>query len=237
MHFYILGTAFTIWMAIETVRNGQTSPWLWICLCFGPLGSAVYFFTQYLPSAAPAIRAASRPKVNLTWLGNEARRLDKSEIWTDYAAALRAKKKPLEAAEAARKAVEKDGENLRALSELGNALLDAGRPRDAVAPLAALTEADPHYDMGEGLYALAQAQQQGGDTQAALGTLTRLTERFSRPIFLYGLAMAQAQNGDADAARASLQTIIDDAHHVPSYAQRDTRKWVRRAKTALKRLG
>ncbi|MEE8217862.1 MAG: PLDc N-terminal domain-containing protein, partial [Vicinamibacteria bacterium] len=43
----ILGVAFTIWMAVEAVRRGHASGWLWIILIFGPIGAAIYFFAEY----------------------------------------------------------------------------------------------------------------------------------------------------------------------------------------------
>src|SRR5712691_6268672 len=39
--------AFTVWMAVEAIRRGQAGSWLWIILLFGPIGSAVYFFSEY----------------------------------------------------------------------------------------------------------------------------------------------------------------------------------------------
>jgi len=42
--FFLLGTAFTIWMAVECVRRGQAGSWLWIILMFGPVGAAFYLW-------------------------------------------------------------------------------------------------------------------------------------------------------------------------------------------------
>ena len=36
-----------IWMAVVAVRRGDASGWLWIILLFGPIGAAVYFFSEY----------------------------------------------------------------------------------------------------------------------------------------------------------------------------------------------
>lgn len=212
-------------------------PWLCICLLFGPIGSAVYFFTQYLPQALPARAQAPRgPKVNLDHLGAEARRLDKSELWSDYAKALRAKRRSSEAAEAASRAIELDGDNLRAWSELGLALLGAGRPDEAVKPLSTLTAREPYFDHGEALYSLAQAQEAAGDSTAAKRSMETLTERHPRSMFVYALGVLQAKGGDVESARASFEGVIDDARMAPRYAQREANRWARKAKRLLRRL-
>ena len=48
MVVYVLISAFVIWMAVEAVRRGDASRWLWIILVFGPTGAAVCFFSEYL---------------------------------------------------------------------------------------------------------------------------------------------------------------------------------------------
>lgn len=230
--------AFTIWMAVEAVRRGHAWPWLLIVLFFGPLGAAVYFFAVYLGEAFPR-RVAARwaPRVDLDHLGAQARRLDKSELWVDYARGLREKKRFAQAAEAARQAVERDPKNLQGRYELGRNLAACGRFEEAIAPLEAVVEEEPGLDSGEALYALAHAQRQSGQLAAALASTTRLAESSSRPRYLYGHAMLQLESGDQEGARGTLRTIVDDAVYLPPYAKRAARPWVSKAKKALAKLG
>lgn len=59
MMAYVLGTAFTLWMAVECVRRGQASPWLFVILVFPAIGAAVYFFAEVLgPRARKARKGA-----------------------------------------------------------------------------------------------------------------------------------------------------------------------------------
>lgn len=234
---YVLGTAFTLWMAVECIRRGQASPWLWVILVFPALGAAVYLFAEVLGPGALATRGPRRAsKREIARLHSETRRLDNSEAWTDYAQALRSRKRFPQALEAAEKATARDSESHRALYELGLSQMGCERFSEAARSLARLVARDPGHDSGEARYALAMSYEKSGDKESALRTLDSLARTTSLPKVLYSLASLQAEAGDRTGARESLERIINESEYVPVYHEREVRPWVRKARKALASL-
>jgi hypothetical protein len=240
MVIYALATGFTIWMAVEAVRRGDASRWLWIILVFPPIGGAVYFFSEYLASTAWnrfAFRVRKVTAADVQHAEVEVRRLDNAASWTEYASLLRARKDYARAADAAQRALDRDGSSVDARYELGLALLSAGRFPAAAEALGAVVTRNRSFDSDDALFALAKAQQGQGDLAGARGSLTELSERRGRPEILYDLAVVEAALGNRATAQRALQRIVDEAVLVPPYLQRNVKPWVRRARTALRRLG
>lgn len=234
MLFYVLSAGFTLWMAVEAVRRGQAGTWLWIILMFGPIGAGVYFFAEYWgqgPGIAVGARRVRGEEVRQAAL--DARRLDTAGSWAQLASLLRARGDFVGAVDASQKAVERAPQDVDARYELGRALLGAGRPQEALEPLAAVALHDPGYDKGEVLMALSQAQEATGDRAGARTSLEHLAERSALPEVLYHLALLQSGLGDTPAAQASLQRIVDESQYAPDYMRRRLRPWVKRAQKGL----
>lgn len=237
--FGVGGMLFTVWMAVEAVRRGQTQSWLWIILFFGPIGAAVYFFSEYMPVmrvgggfGARKVTAQDERRALA-----DVKRLDSAAAWTAYASILRARRQFAKAVDAGKKAVERDAGSIDANYELGLALLGAGRPGEAVAPLKGVVDRDAAYQSGDALAALSQAQENSGDSKAARDSLEELAKSSGRPENLYRLARLQGLAGDRDAALRSLRRIVDEAEYVPDYLQRDVKPWVKKARKAMAQLG
>ena len=234
---YVLGTAFTLWMAVECVRRGQAAPWLFVILVFPAVGAAVYFFAEVVGPRAFVSRgprpASSR---EIARLQSEVKRLDNAEAWTDYAHALRSRKRFPEALEAAEKAAARDPQSIRVLYELGLSQMGCQKFAEAAGSLARVVEEAPGHDSGEARYAFAVACEKSGNKEGALRTLEALARTTSLPKVLFHLAALQAEAGEAGAARESLQRIIDESEYVPSYHLREVRPWVRKARKALSSL-
>jgi tetratricopeptide (TPR) repeat protein len=239
MPLYLLASVFTIWMAVEAVRRGDARSWLWVILVFGPMGAAVYFFSEYLGAGGLA-RISFRPRKvtadDLRRAEADVRRLDNASSWTEYASLLRARKDFQRAAEAASRAVERAPQSQDARYELGLAHLGGKRFREAAAELQQVVARDRCYDTDNALFALSKAQREAGEIEAARQSLLELSERRARPEILYDLATVQGLLGDREGAARSLQRIVDEAELVPGYLQRDIRPWVRKARQGLKRL-
>jgi hypothetical protein len=239
MLIYVLGTGFTLWMAVEAVRRGDSARWLWIILMFPTVGAAVYFFTVYLENQ-PFGRVVFRPRkataADLRRAEVEVKRLDNAPSWAEYAALLRSRKDFARACEAAARAVDRAPADPQALYEHGLCLMGAGRWGEAVAALQAVVAKEPGFDADDAMFALARAQQEAGDLAGAKAHLEALAERRGRPEILYQLAFVQARLGERDAASRVLQRIIDEAQLVPPYLQRNVRPWVRDARKALAKL-
>lgn len=240
--FYVvslLGSGFTIWMAVEAIRRGQAGSWLWIILMFGPVGAAVFFFSEY--TTWPGRRFAfERRKVSAQELRQaevEVRRLDSAPAWFHYASLLRARADYGRAVEAGRKALERNGSSLEARYELGRALLGAGQFKEAAETLEAVVAVDRTHDKDEALYALAQARVAAGEREAARPLLAEVESRSSRPAVLYDRAVLEAQMGDRETAARCLRRILDEAEYVPPYLAREVKPWVKKARQGLRKLG
>ena len=239
MPFYLLLSAFTVWMAVEAVRRGQAGSWLWIILFFGPLGAAVFFFSEYLDHpwrwGAAAGRKVTADEVRRAQA--DAKRLDTAATWGHLASLLRVRKEFPKAAEAAEKALTRDPKSRDARYELGLALLGTGRPAEAVPHLREVVATDRFFDTGDALFALAEAEKASGDFPRARADFEELSGRSGRPEILYALAEVQARLGDRESAAQSLRRIVEEADLVPGYLQRNVKPWVRKARRALKRMG
>jgi len=236
----ILGMAFTIWMAVEAVRRGHASGWLWIILLFGPIGATVYFFAEYadnLFGPGPLLQPRKVTAADLRAAEADVKRLGNTATWTAYAAALRGRRQLPRAVDAARKALEHDPGSLDARYELGLALEELGRHEEARVELAQVVERDPTLDSNHALFALALAQRGAGQLDEARSSLEKLVVRSARPEHLYECATVQALHGDRAAAAENLHRIVAEAEEVPDYLTANVRPWVRKARQALKRLG
>lgn len=238
MWIYLLGSAFTLWMAVECVRRGDTARWLWIVLLFGPIGSGVYFFTEVLPALRISWRPGPRPATDQEVRGAEleAERLDKPELWAELAALRRSRGEWASAKAAALRALERAPEDLHARHELGLALYAQGQHEAAAAALTGLVAAQLDFDRGEAALVLARCRRATGDLAGARDLMERLTRQRRRPELLFELASLQALMADREAARGTLEQLLAEASAVPDYLRREVRPWVRKASQALDRL-
>jgi hypothetical protein len=226
-------------MAVEAVRRGQASGWLWIILLFGPLGAAVYFFAEYADGLfrGPALQPRKVTAAELRAAEADVRRLGNLATWTAYASALRGRRDFPRAVAAASKALEHDPANVEARYELGLALEGAGRAVEARAELERVVGAIRSFDSDNALFALARVQQASGRDADARVALEELAQRSARPEVLYACAAVQARLGDRAAAAENLRRIIAEAEAVPDYLQRSVRPWVHQAKQGLRKMG
>jgi hypothetical protein len=229
---------FTIWMAMEAVHRGRDDYWLWIIVFFGPIGALAFFVTEYFkePFEGHRFRPRKITAADAMEAEAEAVRLGTAGAWTDCASAFRARGRFSHAADAARKAIDRDPASLDGRYELGLALFGARRYRDALAPLAAVVEREPRFDSDRAPITLARVQRKIGDAPAARGTLERLAEKSGRPEVLLDLARVQKQMGDRTAGAETLRRLLREAEAVPPYLQRDFADEVRQARRELRRL-
>lgn len=235
----LLGTGFTVWMAVDAVRRGQAAGWLWIILVFPVVGATVYFFSEYVDDPFRSWGGQGRRVTadDLRRAEADVQRLDNASTWLTYASALRARRDFPRAVEAARRSVERDPSNIDAQYELAQALIGAGRPVEAAPALEAVVAVKRSYDSEKALFSLASARLAGGDVEGARAALDEVCTRSSRPEYLYELASVEARLGRRDDAARALQRIVQESELVPPYLQREVRPWVRKARQGLRRLG
>src|ERR1043166_5209023 len=134
-------------MAVTAVRRGDASSWLWIILVFQPFGAIVYFFSHYLDM--PSLRWAGARRVtreDIRQAQADTRRLDSAANWAHLASLRRMRREYREAAEAGRRAVERDALNVDAQHELGLALLGLGRYAEAAKALEVVVAKDRNHN-------------------------------------------------------------------------------------------
>jgi hypothetical protein len=235
----LLGSGFTIWMAIEAVRRGQASGWLWIILMFGPIGAAVYFFSEYadLPTRRFVFQTRKVTAQELRHAEVEVRRLDSGYAWSHYASLLRAKSEFPRAVEAGRKALERSPDQLETRYELSQALLGVGQFAEAGAMLEDVVAKDRTHDGDQALHALVKARLGAGRQAEARPLLEELEGRSSKPAILFDRAVLEAQLGERAVAARCLQRILNEAEYVPAYLKREVKPWVKKARQGLRKLG
>jgi hypothetical protein len=236
MPVYLLMSAFTIWMAVECVRRGQAGSWLWIILMFGPVGAAVYFFSEYQPLRWRGSGGRKVTASDLRIAEADARRLDTAAAWGHLASLQRLRRDFPKAVAAAGRAVERDPQSIEAQSELGLAQLGARQPAAAIPALRAVVERDTYFQSGDALFALAEAERSIADYAAARGHYETLIERYARSEILYALAETQAHLGDRAAASQTLHRLLEEAEFVPEYMRHSVKPWVRKARRALAQM-
>lgn len=236
MPVYILMSAFTIWMAVECVRRGQAGSWLWIILMFGPVGAAVYFFSEYVPLRWRGSTGRKVGGSELRMAEADARRLDSAAAWSHLASLQRLRRDFKKAGAAAGRAVERDPQSIDAQYELGLAQLGARQPAAALVPLRSVVDRDVFFRSGDALFALAEAEKAVQDYASARAHYEKLVERYARSEILYALAETQAHLGDRAAAAQTLHRLLDDAEFVPEYMRHSVKPWVRKARGALKQM-
>lgn len=234
----LLGSGFTLWMAVECVRRGQAGSWLWIILMFGPVGAAVYFFTEYadLPTRRFVFQTRRVTAQEIRHAEVEVRRLDSGYAWWHYASLLRAKGDFTRAIAAAEKALERTPDHLETQYELGQSLLGVGRHAEAADVLERVVARDRMHDSDQALYALARARLLSGQAEAARPLLAELEARSSRPSILFDRATLEAQLGEREVAARCFQRIVTESEYVPAYLRREVKPWVKKARQALRKL-
>ena len=243
MHLiYVLGLALTAAAAVDALRQGRT-PWLWIILFFPTVGALIYFVGTYAGGRSAARCRASSRRCARSLPGSSKRRRSTSGGSTPRTpgpstprccAGGGTRRRPWP--RRGRRSSATGRASTRA-TRWARSLLEAGRPQEAVPALSQALSRNRYVENGEGLFALALAQDRSGDSQAALATLEDLITRHATPPFLWELARVQEATGDRAAARATLERLVDDANYVPAYLRGSVRPWVRRARRHLRELG
>ena len=238
LRLYGLAAVYTVLAGVICVRRGHTSSWLWVILFFGPIGATIYLVSEFEHIVRPrGAGVAQTSAAGLRRARVDAERVDTAAAWSDCALLHGARGKWGVAAEAARRALAKDPENLEATYALGKAALAREQWPDARTALSRVVERKPDHASGETLFDLARATQSSGDLEAARGYLETLAERSSRADFLYSLGQLQEKMGDRAAARSTYRRIIDEFIFTPAYLRGRVRWWVWKAKWRLLQVG
>ncbi|MBD3241932.1 MAG: tetratricopeptide repeat protein [Chitinivibrionales bacterium] len=242
---WILTVAVQILFAIHAVRNGRPM-WVFIILFFPLLGSAIYFFVEYLPAmrANPAMRRVGSDMARRVDSGRGIRRLEEElQVADTFANRI----------------------------ELANAYLEAKRPDDAI-PLYERCLQGEYSTDPVALGNLCKAYFAKGDYERTLQYLNHLGSiKYDRPTHEFALLYARTlealgrdnealrayeklvpvatgeeargrygllllKNGRTGDARRVFDDVLRNARLSPPYYRRSEQKWIRAARDARRKL-
>lgn len=234
-----LATAiFQWWMLIDAIRRGE---WLWAVFIFiGQVFVAlVYFFLVYRggslsTSGFELPGAIDRRRIKE--LQAQIHHLDKAHHYSQLGDIFFQQGK-LDKAEACyRASLERDPEDIDTRAHLGQCLLRAKRPAEALPLLEAVVKENPKHEYGYSQMALAETFSALGQTDAALNIWKQVTENHSYPRAKVQLAEIYIARNQPDLALPELRDVISDDLHAPTFQRRRDHVWVRRAKSLMRKL-
>jgi hypothetical protein len=238
--FVLLVFAFTAWMFVHAVRNGEYL-WAAFILFFSGFSALLYFFMVYrasgggnplagfeLPGAADR-RQIKKLQADIHHLDKPHHHLQLADIYFSQS--------KLDMAEASyRAAYERDPKDDDIQAHLGNCLARRGKPQEALPLLEAVCAQNPKHDYGYTLMSLAE-------TQAATGKVDQALATWRQVLSLYGYPRARVQYADLliqkkeyAEARKSLEEVMHDAPYVTKFQRKREAVWFNRAKAALRSI-
>jgi hypothetical protein len=237
--FVLLGFAFQLWMFIDAIRRRE---WIWavFIFIFSVISAILYFFFVYR-SAPSVTRGFELPGAHdrrqIKELQAKIHHLDKAHHHSQLGDIYFQQGK-LEQAEASyRAAFERDPQDIDTRAHLGQCLLRLKRPAEARPLLEGVVAENPRHEYGYSQMALAETLTALGETDAAINIWKQVTEHHSYPRAKVQLADLYLEKGQPELARRELQDVIADDAHAPAFQRRRDRVWVRRARSALSRVG
>lgn len=233
--------AFWIWMLIYCVRRDpERDRWLWIILVFHPIGTALYFFTRFLPSANFRM-----PSVFRRWSrGNEIRRLEyaadqigNAHQFIELGETLLDVGRYADAADAFHEAVQKESDSLPALWGSARADSQLKNHQAARVALEQILKQDRRYKFGDASLLYGKCLEDCDELELARDHFREHVKQWRQPEGLYLLASLEDELGDPAAARSLLKTLLLELDASPPAIARKHVFWRGRARRLLNRLG
>jgi hypothetical protein len=233
---YLVIGAFQLWMFVDAIRRG--SSFIWKLLIFLiPLAAIIYFFFFKLPELTGRRPAASLPSGPTLEELSELARLTPSEAnKLAYADRLAELSRFPEAIGRYRDVLRFNHDSKEALHGLARALLNLGRPREAVEELAALMELEPEFRDYTAALDYAEALWQAGQQEDTIGLLTGLVSVTKRINHRLALAHYSKERGDSITARNELDLALIEFASLPEPQRKREQRWADRARKQLAEL-
>ncbi len=238
--FAFLIFAFTLWMFIHALRNGEYI-WAVFIFFFSGFSALLYFLMVYrasgggnpmagfeLPGAADR-RQIKRLQADIHHLDKPHHHLQLADIYFSQG--------KLDEAEASyRAAYERDPKDDDIRAHLGNCLARRGKPQEALPLLQAVCAQNPKHDYGYTLMTLAETQAATGQVDAALATWRQVLSLYGYPRARVQYAELLVQKKEYAEARKSLEEVIHDAPYVTKFQRKREAVWFNRAKALLRSI-
>ena len=239
--FWLLSTAFTIWMIVECLRKDPDRfLWLWLIVVLPGVGPVIYFFVRWLPQnqvrPPQSLRRWTRGR-ELRQLETAARQIGNPHQFVQWGDALFEIQQLDKAASAYGQALEREADNLPAL--WGAAQIDLNKKdfEPARNRLARILDLSPEYKFGDVSLAFGKSLAGLGQRRKALEHLQTHVKRWRHPEALFLLAQLEEDEGNLASARDHLEALLLDIEGSPRGIARKYGIWKSRAKKMLRRLG
>jgi hypothetical protein len=242
----IVHVAMAVFFAIHAVRSGRPSWWLFVLLSFPLLGSAVYFFAEFLPDqrhsrgghrAMRAVRQLLDPEAELRESQLAFDRTPSVQNRSRLADALLNKERAEEALSHFRACVQGPYANDRAmLFGLARAELEVGDANEARRVLEALFASHPDTRTPEAELVQARILARLRDPQATT-LFESAAKRLDSMEAYCRLAMHLVETGNGPSARGYFEKVAEIARVSPEHAKVLNKPWIETAKAALKARG
>ena len=232
----LAGLAFTIWMAVDCLRNRRDPFWIWIILFTPMIGALVYFFVCYWDGSRleyglwERLTAGGRIREIQARIHNVDNAANHEELGDAY---LRLGKYK-EAEAAYRASIERAPEGIEAQARLGYALLAQSRTDEAWPLLSAAYRRQPDFDSDEIVRQCARCQAARGQFADARKLYDYYLTRHSYTDAQYEFGELLLKMNEREEGARVLRELIDDLAHSPRYVQRRDDRWTRAAKRLLR---
>jgi len=238
--FGLIYFAFVCWMLVHCIRTEPDRQfWLWLIIIVWGVGPVLYFVVRYLPSVdyrgPEFLRRWTRSR-ELERLETAAIQIGNPHQFTRWGDALRDVGKLDEAAEAYRRALEKDPKDLPALWGAARVAATQKRFTDVRDVTRQILEKDPQYKFGDVSLELGKSLVELGDSSAAADHMNNHVRRWRHPEALFLLARLRVEQGDIHSARELLQSMLHDINGSPAAIARKLGRWKSRARQLLRKL-
>lgn len=237
--FVVVLTGFYLWMLVDAIRRRVPFYWYLIIL-FVPFGALLYFGLIKLPeltgkrAAAAVLLKDSGP--SLEQIAELARQTPSELNKLAFAEKLAELQRYPEAVGRYRDVLRQNKDSKEALHGLARALLNLGRPTEAVEELATLMEIDPEFRDYSAALDYAEALWQAGRHDDTIGLLTGLVSVSKRINHRMALAHYLKERGDSVTARNELDQALREFASSPDFVQRRDQRWAERARKLLAEL-
>ena len=231
---------FVVWMLLHCIRTEPDRQfWMWLIILVQGVGPVVYFFLRYLPSVdyrgPEFVRRWTRSR-ELERLETAAIQIGNPHQFTRWGDALYEVGKFDEAADAYRRALQKDPRDLPALWGAVRVAAAQKRFEDVRDLTRQILEKDPQYKFGDVSLELGKALVELGESAQAIDHLDKHVRRWRHPEALFLLARLLADEGNLESAREHLQSMMHDINGSPTAIARKHGRWKSRARQLLRKL-
>ena len=232
----LLVLAFSIWMAVDCIRNRNDWYWLWIIFGLFGIGAVVYFFVNKWDSTSLEYILWKRHNERryIQELKAKIHHLDKADHFAELGDAYRRQRNWDLAKEAYEAALERDAGLLDARAHLGVVLLAKGRAKEAWKCMEPMLKEKPDFESGELMWQAARCQVALGQPRRGRKLYEQLFSNHGYFEAHYEYAELLGNLGESEASTEALKQLVYDAQHAPRFLQRRHRRWVRKARMVLR---